>query len=71
MTVEVICRLMAKTWKDNGGDAMGFYWLQDIIRMEILNLEEGFTPRDVAQILCDNSPRCDDSCTHTSTEEPK
>jgi len=28
------------------------------------------TPRDVAQILCDNSPRCDDGdCTHTSTEQ--
>jgi hypothetical protein len=25
-----------------------------------------YTPRDVAQILCDNSPRCDDTCTHTS-----
>lgn len=34
-----LCRLMAKTWKDNGGDAMGFHWLQDTIRMEILKLE--------------------------------
>lgn len=29
-----------------------------------------YTPRDVAQILCDNSPRCDDTCTHTSSEQP-
>lgn len=29
-----------------------------------------YTPRDVAQILCDNSPRCDDGdCTHTSSEQ--
>lgn len=29
-----------------------------------------YTPRDVAQILCDNSPRCDDGgCTHTSGEK--
>jgi hypothetical protein len=23
-----------------------------------------FTPTEVAQILCDNSPRCDEHCTH-------
>lgn len=27
-----------------------------------------FTPTEVAQILCDNSPRCDEHCTHTSTQ---
>lgn len=25
-----------------------------------------YTPHEVAQILCDNSPRCGDSCTHIS-----
>ena len=31
-----------------------------------------YTPRDVAQILCDNSPRCDDGdCTQQHGEQQK
>ncbi len=35
-----LIREMARTWKEGGGDAMGFHWCAGRIRQEILILEQ-------------------------------
>ncbi len=37
---DALIREMARTWKEGGGDAMGFHWCAGRIRQEILILEQ-------------------------------
>jgi hypothetical protein len=40
VSLDGLIREMARTWKEGGGDAMGFHWCHDRIRHEIVLLEQ-------------------------------
>lgn len=52
--LDSLIREMARTWKEGGGDAMGFHWCVDRIRLEILQIEQEQQGRSAADCRAHN-----------------